>query len=378
MADPTYPAARAVAGKVRTQFAAHVEQALASGDTPVAPVPDEVAIQTMVDVAFWASLRREEGIEPRISLAFVPPDAAGQPLSFESPLPLLPAALARLAPAVERAGIHLGVWWRDDHLEVWGTTRVLPRACFVIEVVASGLLVIKQSVEAYGKFVNVAVLEGDQIKFVDEGRAFGPECPGLLKSMLGFDVAARPGRSPSVMVLLAASMRQHGRGGAMLVVPAGGSEWRESIVSPMLYGLDPPFRELADLLRQRAEDRDGYDWQESLRHAVDAVGGLTAVDGAMVISDDYEVLTFGAKITRRRGHPAVERVVTTEPIVGAATTYVTPSQLGGTRHLSAAQFVHDQREAVAFVASQDGRSTIFRWSPQEQLVHAHRVEALLL
>jgi hypothetical protein len=55
-----------------------------------------------------------------------------------------------------------------------------------------------------------------------------------------------------------------------------------------------------------------------------------------------------------------------------------PSGLGGTRHLSAAQFVHDQRGAIALVASQDGRFTIFAWSPCAGRVHAHRVEALLL
>ena len=57
---------------------------------------------------------------------------------------------------------------------------------------------------------------------------------------------------------------------------------------------------------------------------------------------------------------------------------VHPSDLGGTRHLSAAQFVHDQRDAVALVASQDGRFTVFAWSPCENLVHAHRVEVLLV
>ena len=55
-----------------------------------------------------------------------------------------------------------------------------------------------------------------------------------------------------------------------------------------------------------------------------------------------------------------------------------PTQLGGTRHLSAAQFVLDQRDATALVASQDGRFTIFKWSPCEEIVHAHRVDALLL
>jgi hypothetical protein len=57
---------------------------------------------------------------------------------------------------------------------------------------------------------------------------------------------------------------------------------------------------------------------------------------------------------------------------------VDPGELGGTRHQSAAQFVQDQHDAVALVASQDGRFTVFVWSEGAQLVHAHRVEALLL
>ena len=68
----------------------------------------------------------------------------------------------------------------------------------------------------------------------------------------------------------------------------------------------------------------------------------------------------------------------TEPIEGGAPQTVTPTELGGTRHLSAAQFVHDQRDAIALVASQDRQFTVFAWSPCEERVHAHRVEALLL
>jgi DNA integrity scanning protein DisA with diadenylate cyclase activity len=57
---------------------------------------------------------------------------------------------------------------------------------------------------------------------------------------------------------------------------------------------------------------------------------------------------------------------------------VHPTRLGGTRHLSAAQFVHDQHGALALVASQDGRFTVFAWSGRDEIVHAHRIEALLL
>ncbi len=119
-------------------------------------------------------------------------------------------------------------------------------------------------------------------------------------------------------------------------------------------------------------------WLDALRSAVDGIAGLTAVDGATVINDRYEVLAFGAKIVRRRGSLQVTDAIVTEPIEGARAEVVEPGQLGGTRHLSAAQFVHDQRDAMALVASQDGRFTVFAWSPCENRVHAHRIETLLL
>jgi hypothetical protein len=377
MTLPAYPAARSVAARVQTHFIRHVAAARDSGRTDLAPVPDAVAIEALIDVAFWASLRREEGVATTVSLAYLAPEHAGFALKFHTDLPLQPAAIARLAPAVERPGIHLGIWRIGPELRVWGTTRQLPAYCFVIEVIMSGLLVVKQRSEPFGKFVNVAVLEGDQVKIIDERGASVPDCPGMLQSLLGFDVAGARGASVNVLVLLAASMRRHGNGGTLLVVPSHTAAWRDSIVSPLLYAVDPPFDELANLMRQSDEQRT-HDWQEHLLHAVDGIGGLTAVDGATIINDSYDVLAFGAKIAPTPGSGSVDRIIVTEPIEGSVTTTAAPNQLGGTRHLSAVQFVHDQRDATALVASQDGRFTIFKWSPRENIVHAHRVEALLL
>ena len=352
---------------------------MAQGRAPLAPEPDVQSIEAIINAAFWASLRREEGRAPIISLAFVPPAEAGEPLTFESWLPLTPASLARLAPAVERPGIHLGVW-RDEQgeLGVWGTTRRLPPLAFVLEVVTSGLLVIKHRGDAFGKFVNVAVLEGDEVKFVDPESGRVPGCPKLVASLLGVEVPGVPVDSANVLVQLAASMRAHGRGGALLVVPNANQIWSESIVTPVLYAVSPPFSELAQLVANHERERTSLEWQEDLRRAVEALAGLTAVDGATLITDRYDLIAFGAKITRRRGSTPVERVLLTEPVEGSARSIVNPYQLGGTRHFSAAQFVFDQQDATALVASQDGRFTIFKWSAREEIVHAHRVEALLL
>ena len=376
---PAYPAARAIAAAAHDHFARRVAAAREKGKDNLADVPDAAAIEAIVDAAFWASLRREEGYTPKISLAFVPPERAGGPLRFEQRLPLEAGALSRLAPAVERPGIHLGVWRDGGGLCVWGTTRDVPRLCFVLEVVAPGLLVIKyRRGRETGKFVNVVVLEGDAVKFIDERGTSLPDCPELLAHLLGFGAPEPSSDSVNVLVQLAASMRTHGRGGSLLVVPQGSDAWRESIVRPINYAAEPPYSELAELMRRDAAERETSLWQESLIDAVEMVAGLTAVDGAALINDRYEVVAFGAKIGRREGGTRVERVVLTEPVIGDSALVVTPMQLGGTRHLSAAQFVQDQKGSVALVASQDGRFTVFAWSPCEEMVHAHRVETLLL
>jgi hypothetical protein len=229
-----------------------------------------------------------------------------------------------------------------------------------------------------GKFGNIVVLHGDEVKVVNEGGASVPDCPGMVTSLLGFGAASAPTDQVDVLVQLAVSMREHGRGGTLLVVPAGSDAWRESVLWPAPYTVEPAFPELRELLARGEAEGDDPEWQESLRRAVDAVAGLTAVDGAAVISDRSELLAFGAKIVQSRSGAEVERVVLTEPVMGAEPEVVDPAELGGTRHLSAAQFVQDQRDALALVASQDGRFTVFAWSPCEQMVHAHRVETLLL
>jgi hypothetical protein len=372
--EAAYPAARIVSPKVHAYFTRQRAETGANGNGRLATLPDVATIQAIVDAAFWASLRREEGFIPKISLAFLSPDETYSALFFERPLPLDPGILTRVAPAVEPPGIHLGVSAGPGGLAVWGATRAIPSLCLVVEVASPGLIVIKHhSSETTGKFINVAVLEGDQVKIVDERAAAIPDCPALLTALLGSDSPAAWVQSVNVLVQLAVSMRVHGRGGLLLVVPALGDAWRESIVSPMPFAVSPPYSGLAELARSATEDDTGR-----LIRMVDAVAGLTAVDGAVVLTDQYDVLGFGAKITRRRGHALVDQVLVSEPIEGGAATLVSPDKLGGTRHLSAAQFVQDQQDCAALVASQDGRFTVFEWSPCETMVHAHRIEALLL
>jgi hypothetical protein len=368
-----YPAARASAARLAQYFGRRAED----GPSAVGPPPDAGVVEALVDTAFWASLQSEEGYAPEISLAFLPPERAVRPLMLAAPLALDPRTLARLAPAVERPGIHIGIWRRGDGLAVWGTTRAIPSFTFVLEVLGPGLLVVKHRISESAKFQNVAVFEGQQVKILSPEVGDGSEWPALSRSLLAPEPSRGAEEPVDLLLRLAVSMRAHKRGGALLVVPAGGQAWRESIVNPIAYAVDPAFTELAELVGD-AGGGDASREPHAVARAVDAVAGLTAVDGATVMTDGYEVLAFGVKIGRPDGRPQVERVLLTEPVEGAAPTVVAPVQLGGTRHISAAQFAQDQRDAMALVASQDGRFTIFAWSAREGMVRAHRVETLLL
>jgi DNA integrity scanning protein DisA with diadenylate cyclase activity len=376
---PSYGAASLIAEEVENHFRIQHESIVQSGGEDLAPIPTSSIISDIVNATFWSSLQREEGHSPKISVAYVPPELSEEPLIFENRKPLVPSVLTRLAPAVERPGIHLGVWEENGVLYIWGTTTLIPALCFVLEVVQPGMMVVKhRRIGGGGKFVNVAVLNGSEIKIIDEKMVLKPDCPKLVNSMLGFTTHAILNEDPNMMVQLAVSMRSHQRGGTLLFVPSNSNKWRDSIVKPISNAINPPFSELMHLSHQKYSEFGQATWQDKVQAAINHIAGFTAVDGATIMTDQFEVLAFGAKIGQDPNGTSVEEILVTEPVLGIEPKVVHPVYNGGTRHLSAAQFVFDQRDATALVASQDGKFTVFTWSKYEQIVQAHRVDALLL
>ncbi|MBO0358353.1 hypothetical protein J0X19_10390 [Hymenobacter sp. BT186] len=374
LSEPTYLAARVVAPMIETHFARHRAAANLSDESQLAPPTPASLVEVMIDAAFWASLRREEGHPPKISLALLEPHQATQPVVF-SKRRLIPYNLLKLAPAVEQPGIHLGVWYDDEGLYVWGTATGIPPLCLVLEVIEPGLLVVKhRRADGFGKFVNVAILRGDQLQLVDAENMLADDCPALQRFLPGREIPSATGQTDNVLVELSAVMRAHGRGGLVLVVPPGSTRWQESIVQPMTYPVLPAYMGIAEGQQEQAR----WKWQEDIRRAISIVGGFTAVDGATVITDDYHLLAFGAKVSRAETSAPVDKMVLTEPVVDSVPRYLHPAQNGGTRHLAAAQFVYDQRDSLALVASQDGYFTVFAWSTKLEMVHAHRIDVLLL
>ena len=106
---------------------------------------------------------------------------------------------------------------------------------------------------------------------------------------------------------------------------------------------------------------------ESGKKTLETIGRLTAVDGAAVMSYDLNVLAFGAKI-KPKGVGKPQRVLISEPFEESAPREISLAVLGGMRHQSAAQFVFDQQDALAFVASQDGRLSAMKRDVAKNIV----------
>jgi hypothetical protein len=192
---------------------------------------------------------------------------------------------------------------------------------------------------------------------------------------------------------VARSMRRHGSGGTLLLVPPGDS-WRASMLEPLSYEPTCEFPRARAIL-SRIDEPDSStggtarDWRVVLserfhrpvrdhRLSLHSIAWLTAVDGATVLTSELEVAAFGAKIRAIDADTGPKVVRIHEPVEGTAEEDVRLASLGNTRHQSAAQFVFDQRDALAVVASQDRTVTILSWDDEYGGVRAIRHAELVL
>jgi len=346
-------------------------------------------LTTLINVAFWASFKKEEGRSVTIAMQYAPPDKADSPFLLQHPLPYTDEHLSRISPVLQGSQVECGVWKDDtDQLVIWGLTpsgfntedghplRISSREPGKLKI-------------AFGS-LNI-IVTGTRLLFLDND---------FLSTHLPSALAGTPNVGWEIEQILTA-MNAHGAGGTFMMVPDSDA-WRLSIKEPILYAATTPFdmvsvqREMLAFLadhpygsqheyekffRRRGPLALGDPAREEELHTIhdhflagqrhDAHDGLvrslaflaqlTAVDGAVIVNDELKVLAFGAKIKPLHARKSPEVLVVSEPTTGSVPEEVSLAEFGGTRHQAAAQFVFDQRQGVAFVASQDGIMTMLTW-----------------
>jgi len=346
-------------------------------------------LSTLMNVSFWASFKKEEGRSVNIAVKYVPPDEVYRPFLLKHALPYNDENILRMSPVLQGSHVDLGVCIdHHDDLMIWGFDtgefRMTERNYVRIHSLDPG--VIRIAFED----VNI-IFTGTRIICVDKNFLYAD----ALSTLVG-----KTHLEPDIKEIIT-EMYAHRNGGTLLIVPEN-DVWSRSIKEPILYASDPPFDTASisrGMLNFLADHRVGYQdeygrflrpeerkflahgtqdegldlnrhhFLSGQRHRVDEAlvrslkltGQLTAVDGAVIVNDDLKVLAFGAKIKPLDTRESPETLFVSESSAGSVPLAVSLSEFGGTRHQSAAQFVFDQRQSVAFVASQDGIITMLTW-----------------
>jgi hypothetical protein len=340
-------------------------------------------LRAFIESAFWASLQHEEGRFHEFSLVLLPKEVPISPFVFDRPEVLSDHKLAKLAPALDPLANSIGVWpGEDGELYLWGFAPLgdtgMTETSLSATTIAPGQILL--SCTELGGIVHFTVLiTGTRAEFVERGGFLAwvvPESREIEGQRLNLSLLW-----PALdLRTIATFMRAHKHGGTLLIVQPE-SKWTASIVQPMRFS-GPPYLKIRLEVSRRNEahekekaartfliDSDRY--KRALDNAnkyLQTIARLTAVDGATVITMDLDVLAFGVKIHPIDEDVKPDTVLITEPFKESKPREIELSVLGGTRHQSAAQFVFDQKDAIAFVASQDGRVSAMRWDPEEKKV----------
>jgi hypothetical protein len=114
--------------------------------------------------------------------------------------------------------------------------------------------------------------------------------------------------------------------------------------------------EQSSVSRERLEELEALDWdqreyEDSAQDAARFIAALTAVDGAVVLTDKLRIIGFGAEVRVNDSGTDTIHHATNEEGTAASDA---PFTSYGTRHRSAFRFVEGMNPAVAFILSQDG------------------------
>lgn len=340
-----------------------------------APSPEHLA--EMINVAHWASYATEEGHSVTASLLLRQPDHITDTFHFDTPIELTAQTIVKLGPALEDPQADIGVWPDEaGQLKIWGFTTIsyetVITSDLLIKILGPGRILIMYS----GR--TIAALTANRAVFIDSRSFLHTIMPKIAAQAHTTDISLVNLFRYNAILKIAQQMRLHGRGGTVLIVPED-MNWKKSIKAPIHYTggasfLDPDAMlstpsqlELADSENLLRIVRDmkltlKKDWLRSwqqVRQQCTRIARLTAVDGALVMTFDRYVYCFGAKIETIDTGTISTSLSVIEPFEGHSVGLQPFSGLGGTRHISAAQFAYDQPGAISIVASQDGNVTFF-------------------
>lgn len=370
-----------------------------------APLPAAAVLTAFVSTLYQASLLAEEGRPVVCQLVLATQaELEAQPVTltdfhlvrFAEPRPYSEQELRRLSPAVQQASSLLAVApAADGSLQLWGLlfsehqwdqlvdqprlSPARPPRALLVQVSGPGSLVF------YDGAQRVLTLQRGRIEghgFVSFPRAWA-EGRFVENRALAGDALPNPTLTPEqdeLLVRLTLQMqrraltriRTSGHGALVVLVPtdrvaaltaAGGVLRPKYRLLP--GGAGPRFAALARAVvrrlaqlgdvswahYQRAHDAELLALTAEIEHLADYLAGLAAVDGALVLTQQLDLVGFGVEVQATQ--VPLERVYRALDLE-AQRRQPLALDLGGTRHRAAYRLCLAAPECLTIVVSQDG------------------------
>lgn len=386
-------------------LAAITSEALGVVADHLAPKPTEEIVRRFIDLAFFASLEREEGTPVTFALALVDRRmflAEGvnsqhwRTLRFREPLVASVGSIAKLAPAADNRQTYIAIEYDDATLRIAGLIRTNTEhhrlslgevssagfACFyplVARAVAPGIVALDLGPDHLLTLSRGATLP-QGLNVFNGGRIFG--IIAKLAESSGLDA----GLVSRLLRKVVHNLATRGHGGTVLILPDGHDaeriEFRFHVDSASAALQDVvrfcggenlgPTAEVRDVgrragsgdqdaARDRARTRAVAE-HEFMRDGASFATDLASVDGALVLDSALRIVGFGGHLHFEGPTP-----VPVLAVLDLEAREVSPSSLEnlGTRHNSTARYCFNTPGALAFVASQDGGVSCFLRAPGE-------------
>jgi hypothetical protein len=325
----------------------------------------------LVNQCFWASIHVEEGRSVLGAICICSPEQAPRSRSFEKPVTLSVKSLVALLTASPNSPLAIHVL--KNNLEIWGILDAIPMFTLKLRVAGTGTVVASD-----GNNV-IAVLE--------RGEIYLPKRAGDTDWIMIVANALDKNKSfPDRMKVatrfqqIVVAMHRQGHGGALVIVPASRNSWMKHVSFSFRFNSSSSLSackrlhefEEAQKLHEKIESGNERETLTSLlplyAQSVSAqrdilnsllrtIGELSAIDGAIIMDEELKLYGFGAKL---QGEPEDFKILVLDALSSEVKT-ISYTQFDGTRHQSAARFVYQNPETMAFVASQDGRLTLIAW-----------------
>lgn len=336
-------------------------------EVELSDLPDDAFLAIVLETAYHASFTSDEQRRTRLPMVICEPHAAPEALRFSSLRQFTPHELMRLGPVAADREVAIGITPASHGPEprIWG---LCSGASMHLTVTIAGPGVL----ELGRNGVPLIALRGGQIDGGSSGGAFTAIAEYLAEATTALFqgvTIARGSWSPRQVVYplyllqVAGNIARAGHGGAILVVPDEDAalflehNWvrikyptDDASLWPKLTAAIRRFDEatIADPSLRRAADTA----EAQVQSALSRLSRLAAVDGAVLITDRFRVLGFGAELTVQASVTHVERADGKSVAI----------EDFGTRHRSAFRFCSFYPAGLALVCSQDGGTKCIRAS----------------